>query len=448
MKIYRQLLFTICMIYFSLGQTGYGQDIIFKNPENRVVMDYLDTTLSVTNQALAINIGPEHKLNQNTIFFNKPFTLRKDHLRYFRIKGSFLQHMTIDSSIFNQDDFYIDSTDFDTLFITGSTFKGSVVFRNVHIRDFHFSKNDFPGNLIFIDCEIPNISIEYSKVKGGVDFINCTLGNLNFEGSFFEKGVSLSKNMIEGKINFDACTFFENLNLSELRTKAETRMSFISTVLPDTFDFSGNAILPDTVNLASVSTLPVFNRKCRILLDGTDISKLRINYNLYKLIFSKELTIDQRENIYEGLLQNLKTHSYQQSYEALDIEYRRFHAKQGTFGFLWWVPEYWWQYGYDRLNVFKIVFWSVLILTLLNYIFLNYMVSKIYSIEKMPVYYRKWSWSRLWFSFVYTCIIFFSLSLKIDNINFKQKRGSVYLMMIYVFGIICLAYMANYLIQR
>jgi hypothetical protein len=42
----------------------------------------------------------------------------------------------------------------------------------------------------------------------------------------------------------------------------------------------------------------------------------------------------------------------------------------------------------------------------------------------------------------------FSLSLKLDEINFNQERGSVWIMFIYLFGLVCLAYMVNFVLQK
>jgi len=65
------------------------------------------------------------------------------------------------------------------------------------------------------------------------------------------------------------------------------------------------------------------------------------------------------------------------------------------------------------------------------------------SVNKYRLYRR-----RLWYSFTYTATIFFLLSLKVEKIKFKNKRGVLYLMLIYLAGILCLAYMANYIIQK
>ena len=66
----------------------------------------------------------------------------------------------------------------------------------------------------------------------------------------------------------------------------------------------------------------------------------------------------------------------------------------------------------------------------------------------MPIYQSGHNISRLWYSFVYTAVIFFSLSLKISNVNFRNKGGTMYIMFVYTLGLICLAYMANFVLQK
>ncbi|WP_229747238.1 hypothetical protein, partial [Mucilaginibacter galii] len=55
---------------------------------------------------------------------------------------------------------------------------------------------------------------------------------------------------------------------------------------------------------------------------------------------------------------------------------------------------------------------------------------------------------RLWYAFVYTCSTFFRLTLKMEKIKFSNWKGCVYLITVYVFGLITLAYLANYILNK
>ena len=56
--------------------------------------------------------------------------------------------------------------------------------------------------------------------------------------------------------------------------------------------------------------------------------------------------------------------------------------------------------------------------------------------------------NRLWYSFVYTTNIFFRFTLNMDELKYSQKKGVIYLLLVYLIGIICIAYLANFVIQK
>jgi len=55
---------------------------------------------------------------------------------------------------------------------------------------------------------------------------------------------------------------------------------------------------------------------------------------------------------------------------------------------------------------------------------------------------------RWWYSFIYTASIFFRLTLKLDNLKYTDKRWTAYVMLVYLIGVVCLAYMANFVLQK
>ena len=85
---------------------------------------------------------------------------------------------------------------------------------------------------------------------------------------------------------------------------------------------------------------------------------------------------------------------------------------------------------------------------------LNYKLYRMDNISELEL--NKWKnklsfrdfGNRLWYSFVYTSSVFFQLTLKMEKINFKNKRGTAYLMLVHAIGLICLAYIANFIIQK
>lgn len=143
-------------------------------------------------------------------------------------------------------------------------------------------------------------------------------------------------------------------------------------------------------------------------------------------------------------LKKFKDRGQTQSYEELDIEC---HDYQGR-----WIEKFWWNYGYNKEKVFcwtwrfLVVFTLSLITFLCKKLNLNYLNQKVYNIPTIPIV-SDFHWrSRLWYSLVYTITIFFSLSLKPDKIQYKA--GIIYLFFVHICGIVCLAYMANFVLQR
>lgn len=76
----------------------------------------------------------------------------------------------------------------------------------------------------------------------------------------------------------------------------------------------------------------------------------------------------------------------------------------------------------------------------------KYLNTKVYTVENIPPSLK--ILATVWFSFIYTSTVFFRLTLKIENIKFEKKLGTTYLILMYTVGLICLAYMANFVLQK
>jgi hypothetical protein len=51
---------------------------------------------------------------------------------------------------------------------------------------------------------------------------------------------------------------------------------------------------------------------------------------------------------------------------------------------------------------------------------------------------------KAWCALIYTCYVFFPLKLKIDELRISRPIYVLYIFLIYVLGVISLAYMANF----
>lgn len=423
----------------------YGQDIIIKNSTDKIKL-LIDTFFSINNQKIKVIIGPDIIKAENTIFFNQPFFISNTNIDTLHIKGSYLQHLIILTSLFDSP-IRIDSTSFDTLIIVHSIFLHPIIIRNLNVQHFVFINNTFPGILTFDNCTFKDFALENSIVNSKVNFINCKFENISFEGSRFKQPLNLNGITISGKLNFDSCVFGNKLILSSLITSLSTHFSFVNTTLPDTIDFSMNGKLSNSVDFNKVNIEGSRVNKCNIILYKTEVSNIEMRYHYFKLIFPNQLSKDETENLYQSLLSKFNSKDFEESYKLLDIEYKRYKTKNSFWGFFWWIPEYWWKYGYERQYIFYWVFGFLVLFTFINYFMLNRLLTNVYNIDNFTENFKCNS-SRVWYSFIYSAFVFFSLSLKIEKLNIKNKGGTIYILIIYILGLICLAYMANFVIQK
>lgn len=166
--------------------------------------------------------------------------------------------------------------------------------------------------------------------------------------------------------------------------------------------------------------------------------------------FPRRLSQDEKTSIYEHMLKNFDLEGQKVSYQALDIEYKDF--QNGWFV----LPHYWNCYGYHKEWIF---IWSIIIILLLTAITFRWLpilnrapeIGGVYYIANIPIVYPVKNIydfvRRLWFSLMYTTTIFFLFGLKIENMNFR-RLGLVYVIFIYSIGILCLGYIANFVLQK
>ena len=206
---------------------------------------------------------------------------------------------------------------------------------------------------------------------------------------------------------------------------------------------------------------------CYINLTDASIEKFRFRYKRFKLWFPEEESIgyELKANVFEELLQNQEKEGFTQSYEILDKEYQEFKytdrdSKYGVFGHLInWVDKKWWGYGYNK----ELIIWNVitifLILSFINSFFLCYLTKHVYenkNIVKLLSKHKKKNLGQ-WFasfrySLFYTAIIFFSFKIDMEKLNYSANLDGwkilnlTYFMVMYLGGLVCLAYLANYII--
>ena len=382
-----------------------------------------------------------------------------------------------------------------------------LVFENRKFNQILFlGSNKIDSVVKFNSCTIKD-SIDFSNTifKNSSCFTNCEFSespnfksNIDFEEINFLKGAKFIYSKFERPIDFGKTIFLNNLDFTESRInnyidftdakilrqggKGKSYLSFHNAVLDQKaiLDFSSTT-LPDFIDLSNMynygrdidflqsdferrrkyfDSIGVDYQPIEICLYGTNISKIRLDYNNFKLslpdsIYNfngklRKVSEDEKIGIFEFLLNNFKIHGQLESYKKLDIEYTDY--KLGIFKFF----KYWNYYGYHKELIFLWVIGLLIILTLIT----SFILSKInrppddngaYFIENIPKKdskLKKGIVFTFWNSLMYTSSIFFLINLNLNNLNFKNKFGVIYIISIYSIGLICLGYTANFIFNK
>jgi len=162
-------------------------------------------------------------------------------------------------------------------------------------------KNYFENEVSYKDSKFNNIvKIISTDFEDQIDFTN-----VNFNNNVILRDLTL-----HGDVCFDNAKFSHYASFSDLVFEDLSEMTFNRTKLPDTLIFDYNSKIPiidfTTANFRKETD------KHSISLMNTDISKLKLDYIHFKLIWINyanfPMTIEEKETVYEALLNNFKVH--------------------------------------------------------------------------------------------------------------------------------------------
>lgn len=354
----------------------------------------------------------------------------------------------------------------DTILINNSTFD-----------EVNFDSCYRPEYFSFGDCKfLESFNISNAQLYGHVNFSHNTFdgdffaesikaNSAEFEENTFSGGVTFNHCVINNSLNFKSCKFSGAFIIADLSLSDSARISFEQSILPDGVYLLNIKNLKNEINLSDAYFPPRIDSngnqsRLKIGLYNIDLSKIRMDYQYFHLVFldsigneidnrSRLFTVEDRIAIYEGLLSNFKVHGQLESFKLLDIEYQEFKWNNSWAKGLSWLPRWWWNWGYDKEFVFYRTLQFLFGFTILTFFLLPYLNKNVYAMEniKSDILYKEVH-KRLWYSFVYTSSIFFRLTLKIEKIKFDRIGGTIYILIVYTAGLFCLAYMANFVIQK
>ena len=293
-----------------------------------------------------------------------------------------------------------------------------------------------------------------------------------FRFSFFLSGVQFNNCSFLGDVDFGYTNFRHFADFSNIHLGPNAHLNFQFAYLPDTISFLNTRDIQQDIVLTDANLAFRDQKKngvhamapIQICLYNADVSKIRIDYTHFRLWLPDSVidldasrvaqwtkkTTDDKEAVYESLLNNFKSHGQLESYRLLDIEYQRFKYDEHWYTMpLSAINRYWWDYGYSKGLVFLWAAIFIVVFTGINFFFLDYLNDHVYRMENLPKPEdRATTLNKLWASLVYTSGVFFRLTLKLENLMYTKKLATAYLIFMYALGIVCLAYMANFVLQK
>lgn len=427
------------------------RESIFHFPVNVTNSRFLDYTDFVESKYDSIVSFKRTEFKGWANFFSAKFNSKVD----FR-ETKFRSDATFSSVVFNSSCnwFWTDFYDFTSF--SGVKFRG---YQNFHETDFYdyttFSDARFYDDAFFYGSNFDSTS-SFFRTK--------FYSNANFEYVDFEQGVNFGLTIFSSKVNFERAEFN---NTASFRSSNINEANFVGVQLPDTLDFE-NAIFNNEIDLTRCYKKQ--NGFCYLNLVNCDLDKLKLRYDKFRLVIPDSISEENYENltyVYEGLLKNFRDNGFLTSYETLDKEYRRFIYLKNPKASIWnyflnFVNDKWDDYGYKKYRIWVITFVLFTIFAIINWLRFSHLINSVYILEPIQIAYNSkvqktkfhkennkmpyWNIYEPLMAIYYTAIVFFGLKMSIEKLDFRHPTWVTFLFLQYLVGLICLAYLVNFVI--
>jgi len=317
----------------------------------------------------------------------------------------------------------------------------------------NFRKARFTSAVNFTDAQFNSIAFFFDvKFNSTVDFEET---KFHLRANFVEANFDSTANFIEAQ--FDSIANFMGASFN-------SNSYFLFTKLPVYLDLSYVYNIREEIDL----TESIINKKygiCNINLINSNIDKIKFRYSRFKLFFPDYTEPEIKSNVYEKLLVKQNKEGFISSIEKLDKEYREFWYKEGgEYNKIWgyflnWINKTWWGYGYDKELIIVNTIFLFLFFFVINTFLFKHLVNKVYVIEKLQQWRQTISGSKIKIFFIqipyslfYTALIFFGLKFDLDQLKYQNNLKGIgifsllYFFVVYIAGLICLGYLANFII--
>lgn len=330
---------------------------------------------------------------------------------------------------------------FDTLHFNESTFQDTVWFNSSFMKDVDFYKSTFHKLLSFTNEKI----MDYSSSTGSDFFDGLSLSNCEFR-----QGIEFGLSFIDKYLDLSSSNSEHVIDLSRIRK------------YPGSYYSSD-----DPAELKAYEELYEKKQPIKLYLGKSNLPKINLRYIDFELAFYNSDNYEDKTRIYEFLLRIQKENGYMSSFEKLDKEYKSFMLTSKGLYLQDWISRIWWDYGYKKSLIFRNTFIIFLIFYTINLFQFRKLNNEVYNIEKLNYFNRFFSNKNIYGNYItsligylepaffYTFFIFFGFKLSIDNFKFNPPNKVslhsfriIYIFFQYIIGIVCLAYLANFVITR
>ncbi|MFT3822273.1 MAG: hypothetical protein QM731_00085 [Chitinophagaceae bacterium] len=300
------------------------------------------------------------------------------------------------------------------------------------IKEYEFSMC-YATSIYFHYSDTISIDIDESYVKK-IALKNCAIKE--FYGSSYIDTLDFSKCIL--------------LNIPDL--ELEEKPSSISL---DNCKFRATDEIWDLDNIWNEKS----EKKCLLRINKTDISKIKFKYSEFT-IDTTGLSYEQIQSLYNNIKEQYTKLGMTESLQLVEIDLIKLnnHHKGGFYKFIDLVNFYWWNYGYDKGKVVTNSMLLFLIFLVLNLcVGLNRLLIHGYSlstynniptlIKSYKTRYRK-VWAGFWYTFLFTCLIFWGINLDKKELHFRNLGYIFYILFQYLIGFVCLAYLAAFILSK
>lgn len=328
------------------------------------------------------------------------------------------------------------------------------VLKSVSIQDLVNYPRDSMLSIFFGHSRIGNFTArEMLNKKVNIYFSTDTLSGSFSASSYYKKGQRISINFYNSYVNceFSGIDPGTHLQFNNCIFGPEAKFESMFTA---SIDFS-NCTFTSPVPLSKSWEM---SDKLILSVTQTDLKNLNFSYsNGFKLhlIPDKNNNKDHSDWIYTSLLDKFRSEGKQESYKLIDIEYKQYRYHQTVLGRIWdWIVKFWWYYGYEPFRVVWITLLWILLLSIVNLVYwdkvIRYypVVGEFSSVRSgIRLTWRSFKARDFFHSFIFTCLIFFSLRIDFEKLSFSSNRWVAWFFIQYCSGLFCLYFILKYLLS-